>query len=163
MYLLYLDESGTGRDQPFFILAGLSVPESQAHWIEQDLNQIVEQIAAQFSPEKPSHQIELHGTQIHTGNKFWRRIEVTRRKKIIIDSLRKKIIIDSLFDMMITRRNRRNKNLDSKNSCLIQLADLVTYSLHQNYNQGFSDYYEIIANCFDYDSGQKNGFFCLGA
>ena|GEM_PF-202431 len=74
MYLLYLDESGNDPRLPWFVLAGVSVPERQAHWIEQDLNDI----AARFSADEP-HAVELHGNPMHKGNGRWRRVERARR------------------------------------------------------------------------------------
>ena len=67
MYLLYLDESGNDPKLPWFILAGVSVPERQTHWIEQDLNEI----ATRFDGEDP-HAVELHGNPMHKGNGRWR-------------------------------------------------------------------------------------------
>ena len=78
MYLLYLDESGNDPRLPWFVLAGVSVPERQAHWIEQDLNDI----AARFSADEP-HAVELHGNPMHKGNGRWRRVERARREQAI--------------------------------------------------------------------------------
>lgn len=82
MYLLYLDESGNDPRLPWFVLAGVSVPERQAHRIEQDLNDI----AARFSADEP-HAVELHGNPMHKGNGRWRRVERARREQAIADAL----------------------------------------------------------------------------
>lgn len=82
MYLLYLDESGNDPRLPWFVLAGVSVPERQAHWIEQDLNDI----AARFSADEP-HAVELHGNPMHKGNGRWRRVERARREQAIAGAL----------------------------------------------------------------------------
>ena len=46
MYLLYVDESGNpeGRDDRYFVLGGVAVFETQAYWI----NQEVDKLATQF-------------------------------------------------------------------------------------------------------------------
>jgi len=49
--------------------------------------------------------------------------------------------------------------LDSKASRLIQLADLVAYALFRQYECGDSIFYEVIKDCFDFDSGVKHGLY----
>lgn len=83
MHLLYLDESGNDPGLPWFVLAGVSVPERQTHWIEQDLNAI----AARFNQDEP-HSIELHGSPMHKGSKRWRRVERQVREQAVIDALK---------------------------------------------------------------------------
>lgn len=82
MHLLYLDESGNDPRLPWFVLAGVSVPERQTHWIEQDLNQI----ASRFNRDA-AYEVELHGSPMHTGNGIWRRVERAQRVQAICDSL----------------------------------------------------------------------------
>jgi hypothetical protein len=83
MHLLYLDESGNHSDARWFVLAGLSVPERQTHWIETSLNQI----AMQFGPDDPL-QVELHGNPMHKGNGRWRKVERIVREQAIVQALR---------------------------------------------------------------------------
>jgi hypothetical protein len=40
MYILYLDESGTGSDTSYFVLAGLAVFEREIYWYAQDVDTI---------------------------------------------------------------------------------------------------------------------------
>lgn len=82
MHLLYLDESGNDPSLPWFVLASVSVPERQTHWIEQDLNAI----AARFDRDEPHH-IELHGSPMHKGSKRWRRVARPEREQAITDAL----------------------------------------------------------------------------
>jgi hypothetical protein len=82
MHLLYLDESGNDPSLPWFVLAGLSVPERQTHWIEQDLNSV----ASRFAPDSV-YDLELHGSPMHTGNKRWRKIAKEARQQAIADAL----------------------------------------------------------------------------
>ena len=86
MYLLYLDESGNDPKLPWFVLAGVSVPERQTHWIEQDLNEI----ATRFDGEDP-HAVELHGNPMHKGNGRWRRVPQEVRERAITDALDKAV------------------------------------------------------------------------
>jgi hypothetical protein len=70
VHLLYLDESGSASDpnQQYFVLAGVSVFEREAHWVEQELNKV----AVRFSPADP-YSVELHGSPMRSGNGAWRR------------------------------------------------------------------------------------------
>jgi hypothetical protein len=47
--------------------------------------------------------------------------------------------------------------LDSKASRLIQLADLVAYSIYQKYEQGNDEFYAVIKSRFDKDGTQIHG------
>lgn len=49
--------------------------------------------------------------------------------------------------------------IDSKESRLIQLADLVAYSIHRFYRQGDSMYYNIIRDSFDRDERGIHGLW----
>jgi hypothetical protein len=230
MHLLYLDESGNHSDARWFVLAGLSVPERQTHWIEQNLNTL----ATRFDPDQPMS-VELHGNPMHKGNGRWRKIEKAAREQAISDALQSGIqtrmrfgvrlfaaVVDkekllpgetpidiafeqiaSRFDHLLTRLNQRTGRtperglilcdkasnemsiqavarkfkyqghqwgrtrnyaevpvfLDSENSRLIQLADLVAYAIYQHYAHGFSKYFDVIRTCFDSDSGRIHGLY----
>lgn len=69
MHLLYLDESGSAGDkqQKHFVLAGISVFERQGYWIANELDKIAEE----FNPADPLS-VELHGSPIYGGKRFWR-------------------------------------------------------------------------------------------
>ena len=84
MHLLYIDESGAINDpnQPFFVLAGLSIFERKTHWIEQRLNEV----AARFDPTNP-HNLELHGSPMRSGRDGWKSYPLPDRLKAIEDSL----------------------------------------------------------------------------
>lgn len=47
--------------------------------------------------------------------------------------------------------------LDSKASRLIQLADLVAYSLFRFYEHGDPSFYDVIKDCFDTEGGVQHG------
>lgn len=85
MHLLYLDESGSVTDpnEQFFVLAGVSVFERDAHWVEQELNAI----AARFSPADP-YAIELHGSPMRAGREGWKKHPLPDRLQAIKDALR---------------------------------------------------------------------------
>lgn len=49
--------------------------------------------------------------------------------------------------------------LDSKASRLIQLADLVAYSIFRHYEHADSTFYNLINNCFDGEGGVNHGLY----
>jgi hypothetical protein len=49
--------------------------------------------------------------------------------------------------------------LDSQASRLIQLADLVAYSVFRRYEHNDSSYYDVIKDCFDAEGGINHGLF----
>ncbi|MBW4038239.1 MAG: DUF3800 domain-containing protein [Acidobacteria bacterium] len=93
MHLLYLDESGLAADSKrrHFVLAGLSVFERSPHWIEAELDSI----AARFNRDDP-RSVELHGSPMRTGAKFWRNVPLSARERAIKDAL----------DVAVTKRCR---------------------------------------------------------
>lgn len=66
MYLLYVDESGTPSDPLLnhFVLSGISIFETQTHWVEQEMDKI----ARKFNPDEP-HEIEFHGAPMRGGER----------------------------------------------------------------------------------------------
>jgi hypothetical protein len=48
--------------------------------------------------------------------------------------------------------------LDSRASRLIQLADLVAFSMFRHFEHGDPKYYDVIKDCFDTDGGVHHGF-----
>jgi len=49
--------------------------------------------------------------------------------------------------------------VDSQASRLIQLADLVAYSIFRHYEHDDSKFYDIISHCFDSDGGVVHGLY----
>jgi hypothetical protein len=49
--------------------------------------------------------------------------------------------------------------LDSKSSRLIQLADLIAYSIFRFYEHGDDTFFSIISECFDSEGGTKHGLY----
>lgn len=84
MHLLYVDESGAVSDpkQIFFILAGVSLHETQCHWMSNELDKI----AARFNPADPLS-VELHGSPMLKGRGIWRQIPLHDRVNAIKDAL----------------------------------------------------------------------------
>ena len=64
MHLLYLDDSGSiaNKNEEYFVLGGVSVPETSIHWLSDQL----EGIAAQIDPAN-SRQVEFHASEIFSG------------------------------------------------------------------------------------------------
>lgn len=89
MHLLYVDDSGSATDpnQPWFVLAGVSVFERKAHWVEKCLNSI----AARFNPDNP-HEVELHGSPMRSGSEGWRDFPVEERIQAYKDALNEGIV-----------------------------------------------------------------------
>lgn len=83
MYLLYVDESGAVQDpaQHHFVLAGVAVFETKAHWLEQDLNQIVQRFSSDYDA------LELHGSPMRSGKDGWKEYKLEERKQAIKDAL----------------------------------------------------------------------------
>lgn len=52
--------------------------------------------------------------------------------------------------------------MDSKSSRLIQLADLIAYSVYRKYEKDDDQFFSIIENCFDFDGGIKHGLYVHG-
>jgi hypothetical protein len=84
MHLLYVDESGSTSDpkQLFFVLAGVSIHETQGYWFNKELDKIAER----FNPGDPTS-VELHGSPMLKGRGFWRQFSVEDRKQGIKDAL----------------------------------------------------------------------------
>lgn len=84
MHLLYADESGSAvdKDQNHFVMAGFSISEKQGYWISRQLDGI----AARFEPVDPMS-VELHGSPMLQGRRFWRRFPVSERVRAIQDGL----------------------------------------------------------------------------
>ncbi len=228
MHLLYADESGSIGDptQRFFVLAGVSVFERSAHWIETDLNKI----ASRFAPSDP-HSLELHGSPMLKGVRQWRRFPREHRMKAIKDALSEGVVklhprearlfavvleknrfagqdiaqvafeqLSSRFDQFLGRLYRDHKDrqrglilfdkssveariqtlarefkytghsfgvtrnfaevpvfLDSQASRLIQLADLVCYSIYRAFEHDDDSLFEVIRHCFDAEGGVQHG------
>jgi hypothetical protein len=84
MHLLYVHESGSTADpkQIFFVLAGISIHETQGFWLSNELDKI----AARFNPADPAS-VELHGSPMLKGKNFWRNFKVADRVQAIKDAL----------------------------------------------------------------------------
>lgn len=61
MHLLYLDDSGSAKNQneDYLVLGGVSIFESQVHWITQELDRLAQSIC----PDKPDS-VEFHASEI---------------------------------------------------------------------------------------------------
>lgn len=86
MYILYLDESGCAANpaEEHFVIAGVAVPESELHFLTNELNSIAESIDSN-NPDA----VEFHASEIFGGrNEPWSGIEKTERIEIIKKVLR---------------------------------------------------------------------------
>jgi len=66
MHLLYLDDSGSiaNKNEEYFVLGGVSVPEASIHWLSDQ----VERIAEKIDPHN-SRMIEFHASEIFSGRR----------------------------------------------------------------------------------------------
>jgi Protein of unknown function (DUF3800) len=85
MHLIYVDESGssTNKNETYFVLAGVSVYETSAHWVSQELDKV----AAKFDAK-----LELHGSPMRTGKDGWRRFLKADREAALIEALTNGIV-----------------------------------------------------------------------
>ena len=85
MHLLYLDESGHADDPrtKFFVLAGFSVFERTAHWLDSRLTPI----AQRFDATQPEN-IELHGSPMRSGRGYWHKVPRQDRERAMADLIR---------------------------------------------------------------------------
>lgn len=224
MHILYVDESGNPADskQKYFVLAGVSVFERQIYWLDKDIREV----AARFDSADPDR-VELHGSPMVSGKKFWRRFPRAKREEAIIDTL--KILansppanrifasvvesdaidsdpmvyafsqVASRFDQYLQRLHRESNDsqrgmllfdksvhehalqsltahyrdrghqwgqlrnfvevpafIDSRASRLIQLADLVAFSIYRKYH-GDDRFFRVIESRFDSYAGRQHG------
>ncbi|MGA9362847.1 MAG: DUF3800 domain-containing protein [Bacteroidota bacterium] len=81
MHLLYLDDSGSpaNADETYLVLGGISVYESQADYLSQQL----EELALKIQPTSPQT-LEFHASEIYAGTKEpWKSMRKEERKAII--------------------------------------------------------------------------------
>jgi len=228
MHLLYLDDSGSVSDPntPYFVLAGVSVFERKAHWIEEKLHEI----AKRFDPADP-YALEFHGSPMRSGKQRWRKYPRADRINAIKEVLQEGVVsqkrgvtlfgvavkrgslttgqdpveyafeqLSSRFDQYLMRIYRntgdgqrgiiifdksstekriqtlardfkhfghtwgKTRNyaevplfLDSRSSRLIQLADLIAYSLYRFVAHKDNSFFQVISRSFDQDHGTEHG------
>jgi hypothetical protein len=87
MYILYLDESGTGTDASHFILAGLAVFEREAHWYAQDVDAIQQRYFPDVTEPLEFHAAKLRAPQGSVPVPF-DRLSREQRKELITDMLK---------------------------------------------------------------------------
>lgn len=81
MYLLYLDDAGTpaNPNEKHFVLAGIAVFERQAYWLQNSLEKLVATVGHP-TPET----LEIHGSVIHSGRGWWRKMRRREDRRAII-------------------------------------------------------------------------------
>jgi len=85
MYVLYLDESGTGSDTSYFVLAGLAVFEREIYWYAQD----VDAIQKKYFPDI-DYPIEFHASPLRQKDSDkvpepFNRLTFEQRKQLVKD------------------------------------------------------------------------------
>lgn len=76
MHLLYLDDSGAtnNRNETYFVLGGVSVPEQNVRWLSHQL----EQLACGFDSDNP-WQVEFHASEMFSTRGRWGQFERSQR------------------------------------------------------------------------------------
>lgn len=154
MYLLYADESGSIGDakQNYFILAGFCSFERQGYWLSQELDKI----AARFDPAD-HNAIELHGSPMFGGRKYWRKYEAETRKQAIEDALR--ILANSNPSNRIFASVIRKTSISPQNAIEVsfeQLASRFDKYLMRLHKQGNTQRGLIIFDKTTYESTLQN-------
>lgn len=97
MYLLYLDDSGSvpNRNENYFVLGGVCVPERSLQWLTNRL----EDLAKQIDPSNPS-QVEFHASEIFSGKiEPWKsfkrqdRIEIIKKVLHVLDEAYEDVVL----------------------------------------------------------------------
>lgn len=98
MHLLYLDDLGSvlNRDEQYFVLGGVSVPETSVRWLSHKLDEL----ACEIDPQAPAT-VEFHAATIYSGrDEPWKqlkrredRITVIRRVLLTLDKAFSDIIV----------------------------------------------------------------------
>ncbi|WP_018869241.1 DUF3800 domain-containing protein [Thioalkalivibrio sp. ALgr3] len=151
MHLLYLDESGSVANsaEDFFVLAGVSVFERKAHFLEDELNAI----AVRFD-------LFLKRCYARHGD--------PQRGLILLDKSSTEQRIQSLARDFKHYGHAWGKTynyaevpvfLDSRASRLIQLADLVAHALYRHHERGDSALFNRISHCFDSQGPTRHGYY----
>lgn len=138
MHLLYLDDSGSlkNRGEKYFILAGVSLFERQAYWLQKSLDDLVDSLNR--SGRSP---IELHGNQIMAGRGPWRGLLREERRNVIRQALETAQNLAPeqwrLFGVVVERRALVAE--DPVGYAFEQLCNrfdrFLTRLYHQGYNQ----------------------------
>ena len=68
MHLLYVDDSGSAGnpEENFFVLAGVAIYETRLYHLITALDRVVSEFGLEL---EEAHQIELHGSAMHSGRK----------------------------------------------------------------------------------------------
>lgn len=98
MYLLYLDDSGSAqnKNENYFVLGGVCVPERSIKWLTEQLDEL----ASKINPDTPSS-VEFHASEIFSGRKSpWKDIKDKNERIQIIKNVLS-ILKDAQFDTKV--------------------------------------------------------------
>ena len=139
MYLLYADDSGVSSDAnvKYSVFAGFATFENQSYWIQKAADEIMVR---------------------HTGRAIFDKTKMENQYQNWSRG----------YQTLGNRLNERLNNfaevplfLDSAISRLIQVADLIAFSLFRNFEYGDDTYYSVIKDCFDKGKQHCNGLYFL--
>lgn len=107
MHILYLDDSGSvkNQDEKHFVLAGISIFEQQAFWLQKALDDYASTLV-----DSDPDRLEFHGNQILAGRGRWRGTRREQRRAIIGNALAatRKLASNQwrLFGVVVDKRAR---------------------------------------------------------
>ena len=105
MHLLYLDDAGSPKDrtEKHIVLAGISVFDRQAYWLQKEIDEFV---ATLDHPDPGT--LELHGSVIRSGRGWWRKLPFEERRSVIVRGLEsaKSLLSNNwrLFGVVVDKR-----------------------------------------------------------
>ncbi len=76
MHILYLDDSGSppNKNEKYFVLGGLSVPEENIRWLSNELHKL----AIQIDNDSPQ-QVEFHASEMFSNRGIWKQFKREER------------------------------------------------------------------------------------
>lgn len=163
------------------MLGGLSVYESQSHWITRELDKLAESI----EPGDP-HGVEFHASEIFSQRvPPWKGLKPDEARGTIKSVL--KVLADArdtarAFACVVHKASFPGRDpmeiafrtlgtrwgvirrladtpffVDSRASRVIQLADHVAYAVFRRYQAGDAQYFDLVASKFDEEDGVVHG------
>ena len=172
MYLLFVDDSGSVDDKNIkhCVLAGFAVYETRPFWIEKAIDDLVRhhiptypEIAGDLFTQVASR-FDMFLGRMHRKHDSQRGIAIFDKSTRELTIQRASYIFSHVGHQWGGRLNNFATVplfLDSKMSRLIQLADLIAFSIFRHFEYNDDTYFSIIKNCFDADEKNIHGLHTL--
>lgn len=157
MYLLYLDDSGSpgNKNEEYFVLGGLCIPEASVRWLSHEL----EKLSVSICPNEPE-KVEFHAAEIFRGKSFpWNQIpDKQKRVQIIRDVL---CILNKAYSDVVSFACAIHKqSYPNEDPVLKAYEDLASrFNMHLEYNVGTTEAKQkglIILDKSSYETGLQS-------